>query len=219
MGFRTLDEMIGRSDLLDKNEAIDHWKAKGLDFTRIFHKPEVGPEVAIRHVERQEHPIADVLDRELIAKAAAALENGDAGRRSRRTIRNADRTVGAMLSGEVAKRYGHEGLPDDTITVKLKGTAGQSFGAWLAAGVTLDPRGRGQRLRRQGALGRQADHPAVGRSARPRRSARSSSATRCSTAPSRANAISAASPASASRCAIPAPSRSSRAPATTAAST
>jgi glutamate synthase (NADPH/NADH) large chain len=136
MGFRTFDEMIGRSDLLDKNAAITHWKAKGLDFSKIFHRPEVGPEVAIRHVERQVHPIDRVLDRTLIAQAAPALERGEPVT-VEATIRNADRSAGAMLSGEVAKRYGHEGLPDDTITVKLKGTAGQSFGAWLAAGVTI----------------------------------------------------------------------------------
>jgi glutamate synthase (NADPH/NADH) large chain len=135
-GFRTVAEMIGQSDLLDKNQAIDHWKAKGLDFTRIFHKPQVGPEIAIRHVEHQVHPIADVLDRELIAKAEDALDHGRAVTIEAK-VKNSDRSVGAMLSGVVAKRYGHEGLPDDTITVKLKGTAGQSFGAWLAAGVTL----------------------------------------------------------------------------------
>jgi glutamate synthase (NADPH) large chain len=136
MGFRTIAELIGRSDLLDKNAAIDHWKAKGLDFTRIFHKPEVGPEIAVRHAERQAHPIANVLDRELIARAEMALEHGQAVSIEAR-VRNADRAVGAMLSGEVAKRYGHDGLPDDTITVRLRGTAGQSFGAWLAAGVTV----------------------------------------------------------------------------------
>ncbi|MCB8822414.1 glutamate synthase large subunit [Microvirga rosea] len=136
MGFRSLDEMVGQSDLLDKNAVIDHWKAKGLDFTRLFLKPQVGPEVAIRHAERQVHPIANVLDRAFIAKAGPALENSEPVV-IEETVRSADRAVGAMLSGEVAKRYGHEGLPDDTITVKLKGTAGQSFGAWLAAGVTL----------------------------------------------------------------------------------
>jgi glutamate synthase (NADPH/NADH) large chain len=140
MGFRTFDEMIGQSDLLDKNVAIDHWKAKGLDFTKLFHKPEVGPNVAIRHQERQVHPIATVLDREFIAQAGPALENGEAVIIESR-VRSSDRTVGAMLSGEVAKRYGHEGLPDDTLTVRLKGTAGQSFGAWLAAGVTLNLEG------------------------------------------------------------------------------
>jgi len=136
MGFTSIDEMIGQSDLLDKNAAIDHWKAKGLDFTKLFHKPEVPSSVAIRHQERQVHPIANVLDRELIAQAGPALEKGEAVIIEAR-VRSSDRTVGAMLSGEVAKRYGHEGLPDDTITVNLKGTAGQSFGAWLAAGVTL----------------------------------------------------------------------------------
>jgi glutamate synthase (NADPH) large chain len=140
MGFTTIDEMIGQSDLLDKNSAIDHWKAKGLDFTKLFHKPEAGPNVAISHQERQAHPIANVLDREFIAQAGPALENGEAVTIEAR-VRSSDRTVGAMLSGEVAKRYGHEGLPDDTITVKLKGTAGQSFGAWLAAGVTLNLEG------------------------------------------------------------------------------
>ena len=140
MGFRTFDEMIGQSDLLDKNAAIDHWKAKGLDFTKLFHKPEAGPNVAIRHQERQVHPIAKVLDRAFIAQAGSALENGEAVTIESK-VKSSDRTVGAMLSGEVAKRYGHEGLPDDTITVKLKGTAGQSFGAWLAAGVTLNLEG------------------------------------------------------------------------------
>ncbi|HSP24392.1 MAG TPA: glutamate synthase-related protein, partial [Saliniramus sp.] len=136
MGFTKLEELIGRSDYLDKRDAIGHWKAKGLDFSRIFHKPEVGPDVAIRHVERQVHPIADVLDRTLIEKAKAALETGEPVV-IEADIRNSDRTVGAMLSGEVAKRHGHEGLPEDTITVKLTGTAGQSFGAWAASGVTL----------------------------------------------------------------------------------
>ncbi|KLK90413.1 glutamate synthase [Microvirga vignae] len=140
MGFTTLDEMIGQSDLLDKNAAINHWKAKGLDFTKLFHKPEVPASVAIRHQERQVHPIANVLDREFIAQAGPALEKGEAVA-IEAIIRSSDRSAGAMLSGEVAKRYGHEGLPDDTITVNLKGTAGQSFGAWLAAGVTLNLEG------------------------------------------------------------------------------
>jgi glutamate synthase (NADPH/NADH) large chain len=137
MGFRTMDEMVGRSDLLDKEAAIDHWKAKGLDFTRIFHKPNVGPEVALRHVERQNHPIHHVLDRKLIAEAALAIEAGEKVSIAA-TISNTDRTTGAMLSGEIAKRYGYDGLPDDTINIRLEGTAGQSFGSFLAGGVTLD---------------------------------------------------------------------------------
>jgi glutamate synthase (NADPH/NADH) large chain len=136
MGFRTLDEMIGRSDLLEKEEAIDHWKAKGLDFSKVFYRPQVGPEVAVRHVESQEHPVMDVLDRTLIEQAREAIET-ETPVVIEAPIRSADRTTGAMLSGEVAACYGHEGLPDDTIIVKLTGTAGQSFGAWLAAGVTL----------------------------------------------------------------------------------
>jgi glutamate synthase (NADPH/NADH) large chain len=136
MGFRTFEEMIGCSEALDRKGAIDHWKAKGLDFSKLFHKPDVGPDVAVRHMEHQVHPIAEVLDRRLIAAARPALETGEAVT-VEAEIKNSDRTVGAMLSGKVAKRYGHDGLPDDTITVKLTGTAGQSFGAWLSAGVTV----------------------------------------------------------------------------------
>jgi glutamate synthase (NADPH/NADH) large chain len=136
LGFRRLADMVGRSDALDKKTAIDHWKARGLDFSRVFYKPEVGPEIAIRHSERQKHPIDDVLDRKLLAEAGPAIEAGTPVTIEAR-IGNNDRTTGAMLSGEVARRYGHDGLPDDTITVRLAGTAGQSFGAWLAGGVTL----------------------------------------------------------------------------------
>ncbi|MDJ1158312.1 glutamate synthase large subunit [Chelatococcus sp. SYSU_G07232] len=137
MGFRHLDELIGRSDLLDKKEAVDHWKARGLDFTRLFHRPDAGPSAAVRHVERQHHPIEAVLDRGLIAEAREAIDTGKPVVIERR-IKNVDRSTGAMLSGEVAKAHGHDGLPDDTITVRLTGTAGQSFGAFLAAGVTLE---------------------------------------------------------------------------------
>ncbi|MEH3119730.1 MAG: glutamate synthase large subunit [Methylorubrum populi] len=142
MGFTRLEDLIGRSDFLDKHEAIAHWKARGLDFSRLFHRPEVGPEVAIRHVETQHHPIDTVLDRRLIAGAESAIEAGEPVTLTD-VIRNSDRAAGAMLSGAVAKRHGHDGLPDDTIVVRLNGTAGQSFGAWLAAGVTLDLTGHG----------------------------------------------------------------------------
>jgi glutamate synthase (NADPH/NADH) large chain len=101
----------GPLDVLDPREAVDHWKAKGLDFTRLFHRPEVGPDVAIRHVERQVHPIADVLDRRLIVEAMPALEGGGERVEIAQSIGNADRTAGAMLSGEVAKRYGPRGCP------------------------------------------------------------------------------------------------------------
>ncbi|MCG5245448.1 glutamate synthase large subunit [Methylorubrum extorquens] len=142
MGFTKLEDLIGRSDLLDKRDAIEHWKARGLDFSKLFHRPNVGPEVAIRHVETQHHPIDTVLDRRLIAGAERAIETGEPVVLTD-VIRNSDRAAGAMLSGAVAKRHGHDGLPDDTIVVKLNGTAGQSFGAWLAAGVTLDLTGHG----------------------------------------------------------------------------
>ncbi|MFL6975410.1 MAG: glutamate synthase-related protein, partial [Xanthobacteraceae bacterium] len=140
MGFRTFDEMIGQMQMLDKQTVVAHWKAKGLDFSRLFHKPDAPEGVKIFNCEPQDHKIHDILDRKLIAKAQTALERG-APVRITTTIRNTDRTTGAMLSGEVAKRYGHAGLPDDTVHVRLKGTAGQSFGAWLAHGVTLELEG------------------------------------------------------------------------------
>ncbi|WP_245414929.1 glutamate synthase large subunit [Aureimonas flava] len=141
MGVRTLAELIGRSERLDKREMIDHWKAQGLDFSRMFFKPEAPVEETF-WTQRQEHPIADVLDRRLIAEAEAALTARQQVE-IETPIGNADRSAGAMLSGEVAKRFGHKGLADDTIRVKLSGTAGQSFGAFLAKGVTFDLVGDG----------------------------------------------------------------------------
>jgi glutamate synthase (NADPH/NADH) large chain len=137
MGFRTFSEMIGQSDRLDQRKALEHWKAKGFDFSRIFHKPQMGPDVAVYYCEQQNHQIDKVLDRRFIADATSALDFGrpvriEAG------IRNTDRATGTMLSSEVARRYGHAGLPEDTISIKLRGTAGQSFGAWLAHGVSLE---------------------------------------------------------------------------------
>jgi glutamate synthase (NADPH/NADH) large chain len=141
LGVTRFDELIGRSDLLDKNVALHHWKAKGLDFSRIFHKPDVAADVAIRHVEAQVHPIDDVLDRRLLAEAEQAIRE-QVPVVVTADINNTNRTTGAMLSGRVAELYGHEGLADDTITVRLKGTAGQSFGSWVAAGVTLELTGQ-----------------------------------------------------------------------------
>ncbi|HET9272697.1 MAG TPA: glutamate synthase large subunit, partial [Methyloceanibacter sp.] len=137
LGFRSFAEMIGQTEILDKSQAIDHWKAKGLDFTRLFHKPEVPPEVAVYNSERQNHGLDKVLDNKLIALAKEAIEEKKPVKLELE-IKNIDRTTGAMLSGEIAKRYGHTGLPEDTIWVRFKGSAGQSFGAWLAHGVTLD---------------------------------------------------------------------------------
>ncbi len=141
MGFRTIDEIIGETDLLSQEELIDHWKARGLDFSRVFHKPEA-EKTEIYWTERQKHPIDDILDRKLIAEAEPALERREAVR-IETPIHNTDRSAGAMLSGELAKRYGHKGLPDETIRVTLRGTAGQSFGAFLANGITFDLIGDG----------------------------------------------------------------------------
>ena len=140
LGYRSFAEMIGQMHMLDRRQVVEHWKAKGLDFSKLFLKPQAPPGVAIYHREPQDHKIQTILDRSLIAQAQIALDRG-APVRIVTPIKNTDRAVGAMLSGEIAKRYGHEGLADDTINVKLTGTAGQSFGAWLARGVTFELEG------------------------------------------------------------------------------
>jgi glutamate synthase (NADPH) large chain len=140
MGYRKFDEMIGQMQMLDRHKLISHWKARGLDFSRLFTRPAAAPEVKIYKCEPQDHGIANVLDRKLIVEARAAIDRG-AKVELAFPIRNTDRTTGAMLSGEIAKIYGHEGLPDDTVHVKFKGTAGQSFGAWLVRGVTFELEG------------------------------------------------------------------------------
>jgi glutamate synthase (NADPH/NADH) large chain len=137
LGFRTFDEMVGQMQMLDRRKLVEHWKAKGLDFSKLFTKPPAEKGTAIYKCEPQDHKIKDILDRKLIADAQAALDRG-APVRLQAVIHNTDRACGGMLSGEVAKRYGHEGLPDDTIHVRFTGTAGQSFGAWLARGVTFE---------------------------------------------------------------------------------
>ncbi len=137
LGYRHFDEMVGQMQMLDKTEAIAHWKAKGLDFSKLFHKPPTVEGVAISHTEKQNHPIGKVLDRRLIEKAQAAIETGTPVQITE-TINSTDRTAGAMISGEVARRYGQTGLPEDTIAVSLTGTGGQSFGAFLARGVSFD---------------------------------------------------------------------------------
>jgi glutamate synthase (NADPH/NADH) large chain len=137
LGFRTVGEMVGRVDKLDMKQAIDHWKARGIDLSRLLHRVEPVPGTTLGWSERQDHGLDKALDNDLIAAAKDALESKAPVRIERKVI-NVNRTVGAMLSGEVAKRYGHAGLPDNTIVVTLNGVAGQSFGAWLAHGVTLD---------------------------------------------------------------------------------
>jgi glutamate synthase domain-containing protein 2/glutamate synthase domain-containing protein 1/glutamate synthase domain-containing protein 3 len=136
LGFRTFNEMVGRVDRLEPRQALDHWKAKGLDFSAILHSPQVPVRIARRCVQSQDHGLAQALDYKLIELAGEALEN-QSPIEIKLPIRNVHRTVGAMLSGEIARRYGSAGLPDDTIRFEFTGSAGQSFGAFLAKGVTL----------------------------------------------------------------------------------
>ncbi|WP_430420540.1 glutamate synthase large subunit [Phenylobacterium sp.] len=136
MGFRTLNEMVGRVDRLDMARAVDHWKAHGVDLSRLLYAKPAEGQACLWNKDRQDHGLEKALDHQFIADAKAALEKGEPVR-AEYTIRNVNRTAGAMLSGEVAKRYGHAGLPEDTIALTLRGTAGQSFGAFLARGVSL----------------------------------------------------------------------------------
>ncbi len=140
LGFRSFKEMIGRMDRLEMRRAISHWKARGLDYSRLLTKPRVAPEVAVHNCEPQDHGLEQALDHELIRQSRPALEAREAVRIEVQ-VKNYHRTVGAMLSGRVAERYGHAGLPDDTIYIKAKGTGGQSFGAWVARGVTIELEG------------------------------------------------------------------------------
>jgi glutamate synthase domain-containing protein 3 len=140
LGFRTFDEMVGRVDMLDPRQAIDHWKAKGIDLSAMLYSPQMPSRIARRCVVRQDHGLEQALDHTLIEHARGAIAH--------RTpiqidlpIRNIHRTVGAMLSGDIARRYGSAGLPDGTIRCHFTGSAGQSFGAFLAKGVTLELEG------------------------------------------------------------------------------
>src|ERR1700742_1896714 len=137
LGFKTVNEMIGRVDKLNMTKAVSHWKARGVDLSRILYSVAPKPGVAIHHREKQNHGLESALDHDLIAAAKPSIENGQPVVLER-SIRNVDRTVGAMLSGEVAKRHGHAGLPEDTIKIRFTGTAGQSFGAFLARGVSIE---------------------------------------------------------------------------------
>lgn len=146
LGLRTYDEMIGRVDLLDQSKAISHWKAQGLDFSKLFF--DVARDklnVDTRNVTVQDHGLEKALDHKLIEQAQRVLNSEKSEEKVSITspIRNVNRTVGAMLSGIVARQFGHEGLPDDTIHIQLQGTAGQSFAAFLAHGITLDLVGEG----------------------------------------------------------------------------
>jgi glutamate synthase (NADPH) large chain len=140
MGFRTFDEMVGRVDMLEARAALDHWKAKGIDLSAVLYNPQMPSRIARRCIQKQDHGLDQALDYKLIDHAREALENGTRVE-IKLPIRNVHRTVGAMLSGEIARRYRSQGLPDDTIHFQFTGSAGQSFGAFLAKGVTLELEG------------------------------------------------------------------------------
>ena len=140
LGFRSVDEMVGRVDMLDVNEAVDHWKAKGLDFSAILYNPAVPSRVARRCVHSQDHGLEQALDHRILGQVSGTLETLSPVE-VKFPIRNIHRSVGTMLSGEVARRYGSAGVPVDTIRLKLNGSAGQSLGAFLAKGITLSLEG------------------------------------------------------------------------------
>jgi glutamate synthase domain-containing protein 3 len=140
LGFKKLDQMVGRVDMLDVQPALDHWKARGIDLSTILYNPPMPSRVARHCTQGQDHGLQSALDHKLIEAAQPALENREPVEVSF-PIRNVHRTVGAMLSGEIAKKFGSDGLPEDTMRVQLTGSAGQSFGAFLAKGVTLNLEG------------------------------------------------------------------------------
>ena len=140
LGFRTVAEMVGRCDRLEVRAAVNHWKAKGLDFSPLLHRPQVGPEVSTHHVDSQDHEISGVLDHELIKRCAPALDR-KLPVRLELPIRNSNRTAGTMLGSRISKLHGVEGLPDDTIHITFTGSAGQSFGAFIPRGLTLELHG------------------------------------------------------------------------------
>ncbi len=139
LGFRSVDEMVGRVDMLDDGKVVEHWKARTLDFSRLLHVPEVPADVATYHCREQDHGLERALDHVLIERSRDALENGTPVSFDL-PISNSNRTVGTMLSHEVTKRHGND-LPDDTIRINFTGSAGQSFGAFTAPGITMTVRG------------------------------------------------------------------------------
>jgi glutamate synthase (NADPH) large chain len=136
MGFRTMNEMIGRVDMIEMKSAVDHWKARGLDFSAILYNPQVPDRIGRRCLIAQDHGLEQALGPKLIELTKDALEHGTPTE-LKMPIRNVHRACGAMLSGDIARRYGSKGLPEDTIRIQFTGSAGQSFGAFLANGVTL----------------------------------------------------------------------------------
>ena len=142
LGIKRFNDLVGRSDLLDTKKGIDHWKIQGLDFSKIFYQPDMGKEVSRYNTETQYHALDKALDNELISRAQNAIKTKEPCEFTM-PISNTNRTVGTLLSHEIAKTYGNEGLPDDSIKINLEGTAGQSFGAFLAKGITFNLYGEG----------------------------------------------------------------------------
>ena len=142
IGVAKFDDLIGRADLLDMQAGIDHWKIQGLDFGKVFHLPEMPASVSRKNNDVQDHGLVNALDNKLVSLAKTALETGEKVVLDI-PISNTNRTVGTMLSNQIATRYGHAGLPDDTIRVNFTGTSGQSFAAFLAKGVTFELTGEG----------------------------------------------------------------------------
>jgi glutamate synthase (NADPH/NADH) large chain len=142
IGIRKFNDLIGRADLLDMQKGIDHWKLAGLDFSKVFHQPKVDQSVSLFNNDVQDHGLKNALDNQLITLAKPALEKGQKVTIDL-PITNTNRTCGTMLSNQVATLYGNAGLPDDTISIKLKGTAGQSFAAFLAHGISIELTGEG----------------------------------------------------------------------------
>jgi glutamate synthase domain-containing protein 3 len=141
LGVRSLEDLIGRVDLLDVDEAVDHWKARGVDLSMVLSAPDLPPEAPRRRTRQQVPVLDDALDWELLRSCGAALDRGETVRLGPVPVRNVNRTVGGILSGEIARRFGAAGLPQGTIDVSFSGTAGQSFAAWLAPGVSFTLRG------------------------------------------------------------------------------
>ena len=137
MGFKKFNDMVGKVELLETRSAVKYWKANGLDFSRLFNKPKVDKDVSFYNSEKQFHPIDNIMDRELI-KACESSLRGKKPVVLELEIKNTDRTVGAMLSGALASMHGHKGLLPDTIVVRMRGTAGQSYGAFLSSGITFE---------------------------------------------------------------------------------
>ena len=137
LGFRTVDEMVGQSQKLNMSDAIEHFKAKGIDLSTILHKPDVKEGTPLRNTEKQDHKLENVLDFTLISKAKNALEKLEPLTLTL-PIHNTDRSVGAILSNEISKKYGAEGLPEDTLTIYFNGSAGQSFGCFATKGLHLE---------------------------------------------------------------------------------